>query len=106
MTTLSMKSRILESGGSAGSTGSRGNGVSRVRADPPPTRAGGQDDGSYTNSLKPLFIFLVVIPSPSEGQPGWEHLAPGWEHLARGFGLRDAFHRVPRSSLMQSPVVP
>ena len=50
MTTLSMKSPILEqSGGSGGSTG---NGVSRVRADPPPTRAGGQDDGSLPNSLK------------------------------------------------------
>ena len=53
MTTLSMKSPILEqSGGSSGSSGSTGNGVSRVRADPPPTRAGGQDDGSLPNSLK------------------------------------------------------
>ena len=56
MTTLSMKSPILEqsagSAGSGGSAGSAGNGGSRVRADPPPTRAGGQDDGSLPSSLK------------------------------------------------------
>ena len=56
MTTLSMKSPILEqsagSAGSGGSGGSGGNGGSRVRLDPHPTRAGGQDDGSLPNSLK------------------------------------------------------
>ena len=59
MTTLTMKTAFLElaagstgSGGSGGSTGSAGNGAANVRSDPPPTRAGGQDDGSYTNSLK------------------------------------------------------
>ena len=40
------------SGGSGRSGGSARNGGSRVRADPPPTRAGGQDDGSLPNSLK------------------------------------------------------
>ena len=53
MTTLTMKTTFLEltagSGGSAesgGSAGSSGNGAANVRSDPPPTRAGGQDDGS------------------------------------------------------------
>ena len=34
------------SGRSTGSAGSSGNGAANVRPDPPPTRAGGQDDGS------------------------------------------------------------
>ena len=50
MTTLTMKTAFLElaagSAGSAGSGGSGGNGAANVRSDPPPTRAGGQDDGS------------------------------------------------------------
>ena len=48
--------------GSAGSTGSRGsggNGGSKVKADPHPTRAGGQDDGSLPNSLK--FVVVVIF---------------------------------------------
>ena len=32
--------------------GSAGNGVIDCGSDPPTSRAGGQDDGSYTNSLK------------------------------------------------------
>ena len=47
MTTLTMKTAFLElAAGSAGSAGSGGNGAANVRSDPPPTRAGGQDDGS------------------------------------------------------------
>ena len=44
--------------------------VSRTAArDPPPTRAGGQDDGSYTNSLKlyctqlSLYLRIPRIPT-------------------------------------------
>ena len=44
MTTLTMKITFLEI--SSGSSGSTGNGGSNSRSDPPPTRAGGQDDGS------------------------------------------------------------
>ena len=44
MTTLKMETTFLEF--TAGSTGSSGNGAANVRSDPPPTRAGGQDDGS------------------------------------------------------------
>ncbi len=43
--------------GAAGATGATGSGevVARPAARTPhPTRAGGQDDGSYTNSLKPI----------------------------------------------------
>ena len=40
---------------SAGSAGWAGNGVSMCGSDPPTSRAGGQDDGSYTNSLKLSF---------------------------------------------------
>ena len=47
MTTLTMKTAFLElAAGSAGSARSGGNGAANVRSDPPPTRAGGQDDGS------------------------------------------------------------
>ena len=56
MTTLSMKNAFLEltagsagsagPAGSAGSAGLSGNGAANVGSDPPPTRAGGQDDGS------------------------------------------------------------
>ncbi len=53
---LSTKKRLLEHAtGATGTTGTTGTGevVSRTAAQtPPPTRAGGQDDGSYTNSLK------------------------------------------------------
>ena len=38
--------------------------VSRTAArSPPPTRAGGQDDGSYTNSLKLYYILSYLILS-------------------------------------------
>ena len=50
VTTLSAKTTILEH--SRGFPGSRGNGVIYCGSDPPTSRAGGQDDGSYTNSLK------------------------------------------------------
>ena len=40
-----------------GSRGSRGNDVIYCGSDPPNSRAGGQDDGSYTNSLKTLPFF-------------------------------------------------
>ena len=33
----------------------------RTARSPPPTRAGGQDDGSYTNSLKILYTYIVYI---------------------------------------------
>ena len=43
---------LEHSAGAAGAMGATGM-VSRTAArSPPPTRAGGQDDGSYTNSLK------------------------------------------------------
>ena len=38
--------------GASGATGARGSGVRNCSSDPTSTRAGGQDDGSYTNSLK------------------------------------------------------
>ena len=53
VTRIAAKSAFLEH--AAGATGATGTGevVSRtVARSPPPTRAGGQDDGSYTNSLK------------------------------------------------------
>ncbi len=60
---LSTKSSLLEHAtgamGATGATGTTGTGevVSRTAArSPPPTRAGGQDDGSYTNSLK-LYVY-------------------------------------------------
>ena len=37
---------------SDGIDGSDGSGAKMVAQTPPPTHAGGQDDGSYTNSLK------------------------------------------------------
>ena len=37
---------------SADPVGSPGNGVIHCGSDPPTSRAGSQDDGSYTNSLK------------------------------------------------------
>ena len=53
---LSTKSSLLEHAtGATGAAGAAGTTevVSRTAArSPPPTRAGGQDDGSYTNSLK------------------------------------------------------
>ena len=43
---------LEHSTGATGATGATGM-VSRTAArSPPPTRAGGQDDGSYTNSLQ------------------------------------------------------
>ena len=36
--------------GSSGSSGSSGNGAVNVKSDPPPTRAGGQDDGSFNRT--------------------------------------------------------
>ena len=46
--------------GSHGSRGSRGSGVKNCGSDPHPTRAGGQDDGSYTNSLKLIFSLYLL----------------------------------------------
>ena len=43
--------------GCRGCHGSRGSGVKNCCSEPTSTRAGGQDDGSYTNSHKLLFIF-------------------------------------------------
>jgi len=37
-----------------GSTGEAEMASRTAARSPPPTRAGGQDDGSYTNSLKPI----------------------------------------------------
>ena len=55
---LSTKSSLLEH--AAGATGATET-VSRTAArSPPPTRAGGQDDGSYTNSLKQTCSFQFV----------------------------------------------
>ena len=43
--------------GSRRSRGSSGSGVKTCGSEPHPTRAGGQDDGSYTNSLK---LYVIV----------------------------------------------
>ena len=49
--------------GSHGETGM----VSRTAArSPPPTRAGGQDDGSYTNSLKIYNIYILYVKCQSQ----------------------------------------
>ena len=57
---LCTESSLLEHAtGAAGATGAA-EVVSRTAArSPPPTRAGGQDDGSYTNSLKLIPSLLV-----------------------------------------------
>ncbi len=34
-----------------------------VARTPHPTRAGGQDDGSHTNSLKPNIIQIALVPA-------------------------------------------
>ena len=62
---------------STGSTGSTGNEATTAGPNPPSTRAGGQDDGSYTNSLK-LFttcacFVLAYYPSGYIEKP---HVAP------------------------------
>ena len=53
VTTLSMKTPFLElETGQTGETGETEMVSKTVAQTPPPTHAGGQDDGSYTNSLK------------------------------------------------------
>ena len=56
VTRIAVRSAFLEfTTGPAGATGAAGEGevVSKPAPQtPPPTHAGGQDDGSYTNSLK------------------------------------------------------
>ena len=44
-----------------GRGGSDGNGGKKCGSDPPPTRAGGQDDGSFTNSLKSIIALRIWI---------------------------------------------
>ncbi len=56
VTRIAVRSAFLEfAAGDAGAAGAAGEGevVSKAAPQtPPPTHAGGQDDGSYTNSLK------------------------------------------------------
>ena len=52
--------KICVFGTRRGSPGRRGSGVKNCGSDPHPTRAGGQDDGSYTNSLKSTGMSAVV----------------------------------------------
>ena len=56
VTRIAIRSAFLElatgATGAAGATGVTGMVSKTVARTPPPTRAGGQDDGSYTNSLK------------------------------------------------------
>ena len=60
---LSAKTTILElSAGSTGSGGSRGNGGSGYGSDPPYTRAGGKDDGSY-KLCQLIILFFVHLTS-------------------------------------------
>ena len=69
VTILLAKTAILQHArgfrGSLEFSGFRGNGGSNCGADPPNTRAGGQDDGSYTNSLK---LSYLCSPSPRQGE--------------------------------------
>ena len=65
---IAAKSSLLEfssgssgSSGSTGSTGSTGSGPQTVARHLPSTRAGGQDDGSQTNSLKQVCVSLVCV---------------------------------------------
>ena len=70
VTRIAVRSAFLEfTAGATGATGATGEAevVSKPAPQtPPPTHAGGQDDGSYTNSLKlgpihwkPFFCFLL-----------------------------------------------
>ena len=53
MATLIMKTAFWKLiRGSTGSAGSAGNGAANVRRGPPPTRAGGQDDGNKLPQIK------------------------------------------------------
>ena len=53
VTRIAVRSAFLElAPGTTGATGATGMVSRTVARTPPPTRAGGQDDGSYTNSLK------------------------------------------------------
>ena len=50
--------------GAAGAAGETEMASRTAAQGPPPTRAGGQDDGSYTNSLKlslSLYIYIYII---------------------------------------------
>ena len=53
VTRIAIRSAFLElAAGAAGAAGAAEMVSKTVARTPPPTRAGGQDDGSYTNSLK------------------------------------------------------
>ena len=72
---LSTKKRLLEH--ATGATGT-GEVVSRTAAQtPPPTRAGGQDDGSYTNSLKLLLGPHATAVWVYLGLPGYTQVYLG-----------------------------
>ena len=94
------------------SSGSGGNGGSSFRPGPPPTRAGGQDDGSYqtpSNDLtQPVFIriplavgVLTVLPSPQNLQK----LLPQSRRGATGKGLSPslaAMRNAPKSQKLNT----
>ena len=62
VTRIAVRSAFLElAAGAAGATGATEMVSKMVARTPPPTRAGGQDDGSYTNSLK-LILYIPINP--------------------------------------------
>ena len=69
--------------GSRGSRVSRQSGVITRGSEPPSTRAGGQDDGSLTNSLKTCCP-PEIVASGSYGVPVGECVLPAREIGASG----------------------
>ena len=58
---------VTDATGATGATGA-GEVVARPAARTPhPTRAGGQDDGSYTNSLKLIPLIQDLVPAEGAG---------------------------------------
>ena len=67
VTRIAIRSAFLEhAAGNHGSHGSHGSGVKNSARSPPPTRAGGQDDGSYTHSLKLYGNLGFSVPKPGK----------------------------------------
>ena len=79
VTRIALRSAFLElATGATGTTGS-GEVVSKTAAQtPPPTHAGGQDDGSYTNSLKLMMCCWPENTHMGPHGPGNTHMGPTW----------------------------
>ena len=73
-------SRLEHSHRSRGFRRSHGNGGKKCGSEPQSTRAGGQDDGSYTNSLK-LKVLLFARCFPPDGAQPW--IPPDTPEMAR-----------------------